>query len=53
MKKKKEKKFSFQKWKKKKFFKNETIYSYALACFTKYIYIYSDRVKFLVSESLD
>ena len=34
MKKKKKKKFSFQK--KKKVLKNETIYSYALACFTKY-----------------
>ena len=36
MKKKKKKKFSFQKRNKKKVLKNETIYSYALACFTKY-----------------
>ena len=35
MKKKKKKKFSFQKRNKKKVLKNETIYSYALACFTK------------------
>jgi hypothetical protein len=36
MKKKKKKKFSFQKRNKKKVLKNETIYSYALACFTKF-----------------
>jgi hypothetical protein len=34
--KKKKKKFSFQKRNKKKVLKNETIYSYALACFTKF-----------------
>jgi len=38
MKKKKKKKFSFQKRNKKKVLKNETIYSYALACFTKLAY---------------
>jgi hypothetical protein len=39
MKKKKKKKFSFQKRNKKKVLKNETIYSYALACFTKLIHL--------------
>jgi hypothetical protein len=36
MKKKKKKKIFFLKKKKKKVLKNETIYSYALACFTKF-----------------
>jgi hypothetical protein len=37
--KKKEKKIFFLKKKKKKVLKNETIYSYALACFTKFYFI--------------
>jgi hypothetical protein len=48
----KKKKFSFQKRNKKKVLKNETIYSYALACFTKFcrddiVFVFA-KINFLI-----